>query len=121
MRPEYDERDKSIQEERETMWNKRRGPRVGDFVKMADGTLKRFTYNWGDGIQTTANGYGGSFHLGKGYVSYSGGLDPAIPRETIRYAGKKRAGSFWFFHHGHMTAHNGVETTAMCRVYEVAA
>jgi len=103
------------------------GPRVGDFVHMPDGTLRRFTYDWGDGLQTTVgaahpcNG-DASFYLGRsGEASFSGSLDSTIPRDRITLTDERHAGRFWFFHHGFPGAHQGVHCDAPCRVYRVRA
>ncbi len=113
-----DKKDKQILSDRIAAWNKRRGPRVGDYVKMLDGTTRRFTHHWGDGLQVTcAHNADTSFYLGDGYMSFSGSLDPCIPLENIKDTGKKRNGWAWFFHHDSRCAHNGVQVEAPCRVY----
>jgi hypothetical protein len=122
--PEFDFRDAAILADRELLFNRNTGPRVGDFVRLADGTLHRFTHDWSPkhGIQITSSldPAQGSFHLSRvGLASYSGGLDPCIPYARIRDTGEKRKGRFWFFHHDYATAHNGVNVEIECRVYEV--
>ncbi len=118
---EFDDRDCAILAKREAAWNSKPGPRVGDFVIMPDGALRRFTYNWGDGLQTTWGEEAGSFYLDNGFASYSGGLEPSIPNERIEDTGETRPGLFWFFHHDEARAHNGVSFTIACRVFKVAA
>ena len=61
---------------------------------------------------------GGSFYLGNGYMSYSGGLDPAIDKNLLIETAELREGSCWFFHHNESMAHNGVQAIIQCRVYE---
>jgi hypothetical protein len=125
-RPALDERDEQIRQERIKLWNTRGGPRVGDFVKMPDGSTRRFTFDWsghaGDGGMQTTSGFqpgDQSFHFGsEGYMSYSGSLDPSIPVKDLHDTGEVKDGSCWFFHHGSVEAHNGVYTTVPCRVYE---
>ena len=122
---ELDERDQKILAERITKWQKLTGPRVGDFVHMPDGTLRRFTHHWGDGLQTTCGGThpcagNQSFYFGGEYMSFSGSLDSLIPLARIADTGECKDGSVWFFHHNHMTAHNGVHAKIPCRVYRVA-
>jgi len=120
---EPDDRDAGILETLAGAWAKREGPRVGDFIQMLDGSLRRFTYDWGDGLQTTLTShpvhgtYGGSFYFGHGAMSYSGGLDHEIPNESIQPTGEAREGRAWFFHHGHPGAHRGVGCKTPCRVF----
>ena len=67
------------------------GPRVGDIIRFADGGEGRFTYHWGDGIQTTTrpNG-GGSFYLTEsGGLSYSGSLAESVPLARIVDTGEE--------------------------------
>ena len=113
---EPDFKDQAIAELRINAWNKDKDPRVGDFVIMPDGKYERFSYNWGDGLQTSP---GGSFYLGTGYASFSGGLNPSVPNEKIQKTDEKKIGIFWFFHHDYMTAANSVGVHAECRVYRV--
>jgi hypothetical protein len=116
-RPKFDDRDFDIMVEREVAWNEIKGPRVGDFVILPDGTERRFSHHWGESIQTSG---GGSFYLGKGYVSFSGELHPAIPIDRFeRDRGEHRMGSFWFFHHDFHGANRGVERQLLCRVFRV--
>jgi hypothetical protein len=90
-------------------------PRLGDFVRFSD-RLERISYDWGDAVQTSK---GGSFYLGKdGYASYSGCLNASIPKEQLRATGEILDGHFWFFHRDFWTAHNGVDVTAPCGVYD---
>lgn len=133
---QLDERDSAILAERQAQFDSRDGPRVGDYIYMLDGTLRRFTHKWGDGLQTTyrwrdaknretfdpmKDACGGSFHLGNGYVSFSGSLDDAIPLTRIEDTGETRNGPCWFFHHDWMKAHNGVQASLVCRVYRERA
>ena len=115
MRPIFDEKDEVILSQRIQSWNERMGPRVGDYIRLKDGALERFTYHWPDGMQT---GFGGSFYLGTGYVSYSGSLNPNIPIDRIQDTGEMMNGTFWFFHHDMQCAHNGVDVKVPCRMYE---
>jgi len=99
------------------------GPRIGDFVKLQDGTLRRFTYNWGDRIQTTLPGVShcsSSFYLDStGLASFSGSLDDPIPISELHLIeGTVQDGHFWMFHHNVQRAHNGVDVVAPCRVFE---
>jgi len=122
MQPQFDERDAQILKQRIAMWAEIQGPRVGDFVKMKDGTLRRFTHDWGDDIQTTVGPVhpcsgDASFYFGGDYMSFSGSLDHAIPKSSLREIGEQEGGA-WFFHHNEMRAHNGVSVRVPFRVYE---
>jgi hypothetical protein len=137
MRPTFDERDAAILAQRESERNTRPGPRVGDFVKMKDGTLRRFSHDYGEDIQTTYRWQepknaaafnrnsdpmiccGGDFYLAEGGgVSFSGSLDSALLKSTLKDTGEQRDGRFWFFHHNYWQASNGVDVTIKCRVFE---
>lgn len=115
-----DAQDRTILSERALKYQNLTGPRVGDFVQMPDGSLRRFTHDWGKDIQTTlpATG-GGSFYLTEdGHASYSGGLDSAIMKDRLKLiSGRGMAGLFWFFHHGIRRAHNAVHCSITCEVY----
>lgn len=119
---EFDGKDAEILAERIAEWGKIAGPRVGDFCELADGTVRRFTHDWGDSLQTTC-GTGHpcagdvSFYFGKGYMSFSGSLDSSIPKEQFSSVNEMREGSAWFFHHDWAKAHNGVYFKVPCRVY----
>ena len=115
---EPDFKDQAIAELRINEWNKDTDPRVGDYVIMPDGTFERFSYRWPEGLQTSK---GGSFYLGTGYASFSGGLNPSIPNEKIQGTTEKKTGTFWIFHHDYMTAFNSVGVRAECRVYKVVS
>jgi hypothetical protein len=91
---------------------------VGDFVLM-DGKALRVSHVWDDSVQTTDGRYGASFYLGNGYVSFSGGLDPAIPLDKFHLTGDKREGDCWFFSQDHARAHNGVHVKALFKVWQV--
>lgn len=120
MPPEFDNEDQGILNNRIEQWNKRQGPRVGDYIQMLDGTVRRFTHDWGNTIQTETPGnkFGSSFYFGNGYMEFSGGLDRAIPKEQIRATTETKDGYAWFFHHDWKTAHNGVHFNVPCRVYQ---
>jgi len=114
-----DEIDQAILERRQSLWDENQGARVGDFVIMPDGDTRRFTHDWHDGLQTTLpKTIDGSFYLGQGFISFSGGLDPIIPRIHLLDIGKTELGRVWFFHHNEQRAHNAVHPWMKCRVFE---
>jgi len=116
-----DDRDEAILHALVAEWDEVHGPRVGDFLRFGDGTLRRFTYDHGPehGIQTTARpGFGESFYFGHGYMSFSGGLDSCVPHDAITPTNETREGSAWFFHHGCSGAHRSVYVSVPCRVFE---
>lgn len=96
--------------------NKIKTPRVGDFIIMNDGSVRRFAHNWDNGLQPSASF--GSFYLGNGYISYSGALDPTIPNEDIIETRKKRAGLVWFFSRNRQGADRGIHYKIKFRVYK---
>lgn len=124
MYPEFDERDEEIRQECLAAIDEKDGPRVGDFVRYANGDIERIAYIWdaGDGKpHTVQTSKGGSFHLGKYGVSMSGSLNHGCMSDTLTLTEEKRDGAVWFFHHGWAQAHNGVSTTIPFRVYATTA
>jgi hypothetical protein len=93
------------------------GPRCGDYVVFSDGVTRRVSYLWPDGVQTSA---GGSWYLGNGFCSFSGSLYRSTPLDLLTLTEEKRPGDVWFFHRDHWTAHNGVHTQILFRVYAAA-
>ena len=95
-------------------------PRVGDYVRFSCGTLRRISYHWTDGAAWDG-GYqtsdGGSWHLGRYGASFSGGLYPCVPADSLALTGETMAGSCWIFHHNTPRAHNGVDFEPDWRVY----
>lgn len=98
-------------------FNKRQGPRVGDFLKCEEGFYTRFTHDWGDKIQT--GGMCGSYYLGDGYISHSGGLDSGVSKKDIILTQETKEGKIWFFKDDHHTAHNGIYFNIPFRVFQL--
>lgn len=116
-----DERDLKILEERAAAFVALEGPQVGDYVEFACGTVRRFSYKWDDGIQTSAVN-GGSYYLYQdGMVSFSGGLYPSVGFDKLVKSEEKRLGTFWFFSHNEPRAHNGVTVQVECRVWKCSS
>jgi len=118
---QLDTRDQELLAELTAKWTatENEGPRVGDFVITSKGML-RFTHDWGEDIQTTVRpGYDASFYLGHGGMSFSGSLDPGVPKSALEPTDQMQDGSCWFFSHGFAEAHNAVYVTVPCRVYKL--
>lgn len=118
---QLDARDAAILAERVAALDAVPGVRVGDYVRFPDlPVLRRVSYVWRDehgavlSVQTTT---GGSFYLGRGYVSMSGGMSPGVPEDAFTLTDETRGGSVWFFHHDWHTAHNGVDAVVDFRVF----
>lgn len=121
-----DYKDIELLVERRRQWNLRAGPRVGDYVEMLDGSLRRLTHDWGDGIQTTVPPrhpcYGdSSFYICQnGTLSFSGSLGERVQVSALIDTGRTLRGSVWFFHHDVPAAGAGVSGDVVCRVYRQA-
>lgn len=101
------------------LYNERPGPRAGDFLKKADSTYTRFTYNWGadSNIQTGGHADHCGYYLSEGYCSYSGGLDPGVKVTDLIPTEETKKGVIWFFSNDYVTAHNGIYFEIDCRVF----
>jgi hypothetical protein len=115
--------DTELLENRTAMRDEHPGPRVGDYVIFPDDIsrdgeyerqVERFSHDWGDALQTSP---GGSWYLGDGYASFSGALNPSIPKSHLIDTGETRPGQFWFFKDNSPRAYNGIDVQAPCRVY----
>lgn len=117
---DMDVRDQIILEERIARLDAVPGPRVGDWVRFADGIERRISYIWRDehdtmlSVQTSA---GGSYHLGDGYVSMSGSLFVGVDPATLTATTETRVGSVWFFHHNLWRAYNAIDTEMTFRMF----
>lgn len=100
--------------------NSKEGPRVGDWVYMkGEDQPRRFTYDWGDDIQTTDRpGDMGSFHISEYGCSYSGALDPGLPKNQLVLTDEVKEGRVWWFDMGWAGAGRGIETKVPFRVYK---
>lgn len=113
-----DEKNMEIAGETIRAWNARTGkPRVGDFVIMPNGTKRRCSHAWDDGMQTSD---GGSYYVStSGGASMSGSLYPSQLWEYFKDTGEVEPGRFWFFSHGLAGAGRGVDFYMPCRVYRL--
>lgn len=114
-----DERDQATRDARLASLDAVDAPRCGDFVDFTDGTLRRISYIWPEGCQTT-DASSGHYYLGDGYVSMSGGLCPCVPTRSLEHTDETRDGAVWFFHHDWWTAGGGVDFVVPFRVYRCA-
>lgn len=116
-----DQIDRTILNDRLNKLAKIPGPRVGDYVRFADGVERRIAHDWAmfdGGLQTADDRFGPmTFYLDSGFCSYSGGLRNQVPRETLTLTEETKLGSVWFFHHDIRHAHNGVDVEIPFRVY----
>jgi hypothetical protein len=117
-----DDKDRTICAERGAIISTRTGgPQVGDFAVLTDDSVVRFSQDWGDQIQVSSV-EAGSFYLSRGgRARFSGGLQPAMPKALFRLHGPLWLGRFWFFHHDHWGAHNGIDVLVPCRVFREIA
>lgn len=94
-------------------------PLVGDFVLFPTGELERISHDWDDVMQTAPSG---SIHLYRsGYGSFSGGLNPPIPVESLEQLAVSLPGEFWLFHHDRSGAGRAVYFDIPCRVFKTTA
>lgn len=113
-----DERDTAIALERVQQRLEGDHPTQGDYI-LVDGEHRRIAYDWGDGLYQFECG-AGSYYLGDGHVSHSGGLEPGVTIYNLVPGGTKRA-AYWFFHHGVTGAGRGVSLSAPTRVWTPAS
>ena len=100
-------------------FNLRVGSRVGDFIKIDQSTYTRITHHWGEALQTGSTV--DSYHLGRGCVSYSGGLDPSVPTSFFETHPKEttKQGRIWIFSNGWSGGDRGVFLTVPFRVFRI--
>jgi hypothetical protein len=114
------EPNEQILQRRMEAFNRRAGARVGDFLRLPQPDPRcpeftRFTHDWGDSIQT--GGMDGSFYLGHGFLSYSGGLDPGIAHTDLLPTTETKPGHVWFFDGDISGAGRGVSFSVLLRVF----
>ena len=117
MYPTMDKRDEELLKQRSATFLERKYIKSGDFVRFADGTIRRVSHVWTDepvGIQTSDNG---SWYLGNGYMSFSGGLFCPIPAASMTRTDETMSGACWFFHHDFAYRDNGIYTSIPCPVW----
>jgi len=110
--------------ERQARFDATPGPRVGDFLLLPQldpraQAYTRFTHAWDDGLQVGGHEEG-SYHINpRGFISYSGGLDPRIPLGDIIPTGEMRDGSVWFFDRGLPCGGRGIYTKILFREFRL--
>ena len=109
-----DERDVDIMRARMALLDGMEAIRCGDYVRFPDGHYERVSHVWEDGVQTSN---GGSWYLGNGYCSFSGGLNAVVSNDTLTLTDEIKPGMVWFFHHDYAGAGNGVDVIVPLRVY----
>lgn len=112
--PQPDARDLAILRERVAALNEHKGPRVGDYVRFADGVQRRISHLW-DGDPQTSDA--GRFYLDRHGCSFSGTLRPTVPASTLTATDETLDGMVWFFHHDIAQANGGVAATIPFRLY----
>ena len=100
------------------LFNEKTGPRVGDFVELPTGELRRFCYDLGDEIQITPHEHCGSFNIDGGNCDYSGSLEPPIKKAGLRFSHSYKLGRVWFFKDGFAAAHAGIDAEIPCKVFK---
>lgn len=116
----FDARDEELRQQGLTYWNAAKGPRVGDHVMLADGTLHRISTKTNKQFQLSEPRFGASFHWCWWYCSYSGGHQKVLhPLASLEDTGESCDGNVWVFHHEQAGAHRGVSCTIPCRIYRL--
>lgn len=107
--------------QRVVAFNRRPGARVGDYIRLPRvhpklGEITRITHDHGDKLQT--GGMGGSFYFSpRGFLSYSGSLDPGVGTTQLLPTEETRDGPVWFFDEDRSGAGRGVYFSAPMRVF----
>ncbi len=115
------ERDKQILAIRQAAFITRTAAKAGDVIRFNDGKLARMAHVWDDCIQPTIHINSGSFYVGEGYMSYSGGLESSIPMDKFTRTNETIPARAWFFHNDWAQAHNGIDVMIDCPVWECDA
>lgn len=118
------DRDSEILKARSVAFLARREVKAGDYIRFADGTLRRVSHVWTgendqpESIQTDCPEFGSSFYLGDGWMSFSGGLHPGVPASTLTRTQELISGKCWFFHNDFAYRDNGVYISIPCPVWD---
>ena len=99
--------------------NDKKGPRVGDYLKMPHGEYTRFTESYSGGLQTGGHEMSRFYLAQSGFVSYSGSLDSGVKVADIRLTDEVKTGLIWFFSGNNSRGRGAVEFQINFRVYEL--
>ena len=113
-------KNEEILAERVKLYDARPGPRVGDYVMVVDKVLDRITHIWRDVPEPRAQcggGENGSYYLGNGYCSYSGGLNGGCLLSDLEETDLLMDGCVWFFDDDVAGAGRGVYFRIRHRVF----
>lgn len=92
------------------------GPRVGDYVRLDDGSLARIAKITDHYFQLGV----GSFYLhGRDGCSFSGTLYPPHPHRCLKATPGTKDGLIWFFSANEAKANNGVDYEIELRIFDV--
>ena len=98
-------------------YDKREGPREGDWIRHPSGYMSRITADWESHVQPGGAKYG-RYHLNQHGASYSGSCEPCIPVSGLRKTEEVKDGSVWIWDRGFSGAGRGVDFVVPFRVYE---
>lgn len=118
---QFDATDQKILDQIMPVRDQIRGPRLGDYVHFPTGQLERISNNFGTILQTSPDWAGAYFLHSHGDASFSGGLNPSIPLDSLTLTDEVMLGQFWFFHHGQVGVGRRVNFSISCRIYATSA
>lgn len=96
-------------------------PRLGDFVELPDGSMRRLCAQWPGEFQVTPTETSGCFNIDGGSIDYSGSLEPCVDATRLRFDWRYRLGQVWFFKDGMPAAHAGIDAEIPFRVFKLDA
>lgn len=96
-------------------------PCIGDYVRFQTGELERISHDHGAKLQTSPLWAGSFYLLSNGNASFSGGLNPCIPQDSLALTDEVMPDAFWFFHHSQSGPGRGVRFSVPCRIYDTTA
>lgn len=117
-----DKIDLALVTERLEFWERLKGPRRGDFLRLPTGELVAFN-RWDDDLEAMlirARVHPDwVFHLDDVPVGYVGSNKLAFNSSSLVETDEKKTNRFWIFHHGKLKVDTEVEFKAPCRVFEL--
>lgn len=117
MRPnKYPERNAKILAERVAEFDAIEGPRVGDWLRLTDGSYARLANVEDSFFQCGV----GSYYFYGFACDFSGSLScQCPPTRALRQTGDIRPGKIWFFNGHEVGPNNGVDFEIEFRVFEI--